>query len=235
MILGFVSDAHGNEVGLDRCLAVLRQLRADRIYFLGDSVGYMPNEEAVLTHLEDSGAICIRGNHEEMLLGNVPIEAARNVQYRLSEARARISQARIAWMEQWPMRREVAVDGARLLLVHGNPLDPITGYVYPDTDLTVFRDLPYDFVLFGQTHRPCIRTIESMTFVNVGSCGMPRDVGNLASCAVLDTRTRSVEILRVKFDAQELISELGSQVHDAVVACLKRTSPTPAFGRLVDV
>jgi hypothetical protein len=74
-----------------------------------------------------------------------------------------------------------------------------------------------------------------MTIVNVGSCGLPRDVGNLASCAVYDTVTRTAEILRVEFDVDELLAIMDGRIDDAVSACLKRANAGEIVGRRVDV
>lgn len=234
MIVGFVSDAHGNAAGLDRCLRALERQHVERVFFLGDSIGYMPNEVAVLERLKQCDAICLRGNHEEMLLGHLPFTEAQDTVYRIGEARSRIGSEWTSWIENWPLQRDLVIDGSRLLLVHGSPLEPATGYLYPDSDLSPLHDLPYDLVLCGHTHRSFIRKAGSLICVNTGSCGLPRDVGNLASCAVYDSATQTVEILRVEFDAQQLISTFGSRIHTTVVSCLQRTSATTPVGRLID-
>lgn len=234
MILGFVSDAHGNPDGLSGCLAALRDARVERLYFLGDAVGYMPGENAVLELLAASGAIPVLGNHEAMLLGTLELPGARDRVYRIGEARKRIEPRWHAWIETWPVELPIVVDGVRLLLVHGSPADPLGGYVYPDSSLDSFHALPYDVVLMGQTHRPFTARAGDVSVVNVGSSGMPRDAGHLASCAVYDTATRTAEILRVPFDADAVAAKVEGQVDPSVSAMLRRTSPGPVVGRLVD-
>ena len=71
MIVGLVSDAHGNADALEKCLDVIEREGARKTYFLGDAVGYFPEENAVLDLLRSRGAICLRGNHEAMLLGKL--------------------------------------------------------------------------------------------------------------------------------------------------------------------
>jgi putative phosphoesterase len=233
MILGFVSDAHGNSEALARCLDALADAGAARIYFLGDAVGYLPEEAGVFELLESSGAISIRGNHEEMLLGNLDVTEARESVYRIEGARSRITRRERELVEAWPLRREFAEDGIRFLLVHGSPSDPVGGYVYPGTDLASFAALLCDVVVLGQTHRPFVRRSGDVEVINVGSSGMPRDVGNLASCAIYDTAARRAEILRVRFDDERLAARVADRVDPSVIALLKRSEPDP-IGRVVD-
>ena len=48
MKIGILSDAHGNPHGLNRCLTALKREGAERLYFLGDAVGYLPDWKDVL-------------------------------------------------------------------------------------------------------------------------------------------------------------------------------------------
>lgn len=233
MKVGLVSDAHGNPAGLDACLRALAGQGAARIYFLGDAVGYLPEVTGVLELLRSSGAICIRGNHEAMLLGELAVPEGRGPVYRLSDAAAQLEAADLAWIRSWPTRLEVDLAGARLLMVHGSPADPLRAYVYPDTDLDPFRTLPCDALFLGHTHRPFVSQAGRVSVVNVGSSGMPRDVGHLASCAIYDTGSRSAEILRVRFDASALIANWGDRIHPAAAACLRRSATSPVVGTMV--
>jgi predicted phosphodiesterase len=233
MIVGFVSDAHGNPAGLEGCLDAIESQGAERIYFLGDAVGYLPEENAVLDLLRSRDALCLRGNHEAMLLGELAIPEGRDTVYRLAEARARVQTRHRAWIQDWPNRVEVELDGCRFLLVHGSPVDPLQGYVYPDSDLTPIRALPFDAVVMGHTHRPFVASAGPVTAMNAGSSGMPRDVGNLASCALYDTATRAGEILRVAFDAANLAARLGDRIDASAAACLRRPATGPVVGRTV--
>jgi putative phosphoesterase len=234
MIAGFLSDAHGNAHGVERCLKALELEGAEQLYFLGDSVGYMPFDMEVLELLWGVGAVCIRGNHEEMLLGSIVVPESRELVYHLNSARSRVLPRWKDWLESWPVRLDVVLGGKRLMLVHGSPRDPIEEYVYPDTDLSSFPEYPCDFLLLGHTHRPFVRHSGSVTWINVGSCGLPRDVGGLASCAVLDTASGAVEILRIRLDADMLLRTLAGSVHSSVADCLTRVTTEPTVGRILD-
>jgi predicted phosphodiesterase len=233
MIVGLVSDAHGNADALEKCLDVIEREGARKTYFLGDAVGYFPEENAVLDLLRSRGAICLRGNHEAMLLGKLTIPEPRDTVYRLAEASARVQDRHRAWMQEWPDRLELTLDGRRVLLVHGSPANPIQGYLYPDSDLTALRTLPFELVAMGHTHRPFLARAGPVTVLNVGSSGMPRDVGNLASCALYDTATGAAEILRVAFDTSGLVMRWDGLIDPCAAGCLRRPATGPVVGRLV--
>jgi predicted phosphodiesterase len=234
VIAGFLSDAHGNPDGLERCLRALELQRPERIYFLGDAVGYFPEENAVLDLLRSRQVTCLRGNHEALLLGELPLSPERDRVYRITDARRRLRPAHRKWIEQWPDRLEVEIGRRRLLLLHGSPADPLQGYVYPDGDLSLFDGLPFDAVLVGHTHRAFLAKVGPVTIVNAGSCGMPRDAGTLASCATYDDTTGG-EILRVPFDATRLHAKWIDRVHPSALACFDRSSPGGVSGRMVRV
>ena len=233
MILGFLSDAHGNQHGLAAGLRALQTTDASRIYFAGDSVGYLPFEELVLQQLRDARATCIRGNHEAMLLGDLTYSQDLDAVYQIRGARQRVSAASLRWLAEWPVQFAFDVDGARILLIHGAPSNPLAGYLYPDSDLSALGDLPFDFIVCGHTHRPFIRKAGALTVVNAGSCGLPRDVGNLSSCAIIDLTSGTAEILRSTFDVDELVLAAGDAIHDSVVECLRRPRVPSMVGRIV--
>jgi len=229
MLIGLLSDAHGNFHGFSACASRLAQEGVERIFYLGDAVGYMPDVAPILGRLGRMNAICLRGNHEEMLLGTLPLSPHRDRVYRLSEARRALDATQHAFICGWHgPSLEVTESGRRLAFFHGSPWAPADGYVYPDADLSRFAGLPYDCVFMGHTHRPFQARAGDVQVVNVGSCGLPRDRGNLAGCAVYDTESRAARILRVPFDAERVIADYGERMHLAVAECLRRTGPDPA-------
>jgi predicted phosphodiesterase len=203
--LGFISDAHGNPIGLQACVDALRARGAERLFFLGDAVGYLPLAEEVLGILDGEQAQCQLGNHEAMLCGMLPLDPAKDKTYRIGELGARLDAGKKSAIGAWPRRRAIVEGRMRLLLVHGSPSEELTGYVYPNSELDEFARLDYDMVFLGQTHIPFSRRAGAVQVINVGSCGLPRDGTSDASCALLDTGTGELELLRIKFDVQSLL------------------------------
>jgi putative phosphoesterase len=222
MRIGLLSDAHGNPYGLEKCLQILHSLEVEQVLCLGDSVGYLPDSYEVLERLHSANAICLTGNHEAMLLGQVRLDKDRDEVYRIGQSRHKISQQQINRMSTWMPFRYDTIGGRRLLFVHGSPWDPANGYVYPDSDLRLFSRLSFDAVFMGHTHIPFISQTENVQVVNVGSCGLPRDHGNLLSCATYDTDKASCKIIRVEFDPTEIIRKYRNNTNKAVIECLMR-------------
>lgn len=230
MKIGILSDAHGNFKALARSLHVLDRLKVDTIYFLGDAVGYLPGENEVLDILRLAQLQCHKGNHEAMLLGEIPLPEEKDRVYGIRSARGRISQTNLEFVEKWPDCREICIDGRKIFLVHGSPEDHLSGYVYPESDLSFVKKYSYDAIFMGQTHYPFAFHYCGIQVVNVGSCGLPRDQGNLSAFAIYDTRSHSAEILRLQFDSKKIIESFQQLfIPEEVTDCFNRRSPNP-FG-----
>jgi predicted phosphodiesterase len=230
--IGLLADVHGNAIALERCLATVKAMNVDALHLIGDLVGYLPGEQACLQMLQGEGVDFQRGNHEEMLVAPSAEAAARDDVYQLAAVRARMSPTAMRAIAAWPRRRELMLAGRRVLLVHGSPEDPLCGYVYPDSDLSRFQALPYQAVLMAHTHRPFVACIGDTVVANVGSVGLPRDVGALSSLAVYDSDANDVEIYRVPLDAKAVLARWGDRMHAATRACLHR-SAAEFVGRVI--
>ena len=218
MRVAVLSDVHGNAVALDACLARLDRLDADERVFLGDVVGYLPEEVVCLNALRAEGFACQQGNHEGMLLAG----GRDDPLYGHEAAAWRLGADGIRTLAAWPVTRTMERDGVRILFVHGAPEDPLAGYVYPDADLSGWDALPYDAVFMGHTHRAFARRVGDVLVANAGSVGLPRDIGSLASFAIFDTGTGECVHVRVPFDAGEVVRRAGAGLHPVTVAALNR-------------
>lgn len=221
MLLGFLSDAHGNIKAFKKCLDWLEQLGCNKIYFLGDSIGYIPSVEVIEYLLQNPKIECLLGNHEEYLLkGNV--EPLKDKVYQLELIKNKLTNKQLSYIKKWPTSIKLETAKGNLWLIHGSPTSPTQGYVYPDANLKEFGSLPYSYIFMGNTHRSFISTVNGTTFVNVGSCGMPRDTGSLASCATFNTKTG--EVLLHKIDITAINSKLTSEysLHASVIEVFNR-------------
>jgi putative phosphoesterase len=199
MRIGLFSDVHGHARALEKALRVLERSGVDQLYFLGDAVGYIPGITA-LRRISDMGIPCLRGNHEEMLL-NRSMDPEKDKTYLLAKTAAALPSDLRQVITGWNESLHVVRDGTAIHMVHGSPMDPFFGYVYPDTDLSAFAQPAQGVMVMGNTHRPFVRADGERLFINVGSVGLPRDCGRLGAVCVLDTDVMSAEILR--FDISE--------------------------------
>ena len=222
MKIAFVSDIHGNMPALQSCLDAITEHECDKIYCLGDIFGYFQQCQECYETLSRRGTEFISGNHEAMLLGRLPISNRRDDVYQLAAERAKLRpEVRKALSRLLPYKVVTLATGKRLLLVHGSPWDPLQGYVYPDADLRDFGSLSYDYIFMGHTHRPFIRREAATCIVNTGSCGLPRDIGNLASFAVYDCALDRVDLVRPRLDIGTIETKYPT-AHPSVLRCLRR-------------
>lgn len=223
MKIAFISDIHGNYLALDLMLRQIKEkMNISDIYFLGDAVGYFPEANKVVSRLRSENIFCLMGNHEAMLLGLLQLSETSDEIYKLNKTKKEISDANYFFIKQLLPFYNVTIDKYNILMVHGSPFDPLNGYVYENSDFNNLPSQKYNFIFMGHTHRPYILKKNNTTYINVGSCGLPRDVGSLASFSVLDIETGSVNVYRLPLNRDLIINEYSRFVHSSVIECLQR-------------
>jgi predicted phosphodiesterase len=229
MKIGLLSDAHGSVEAFGLAVDVLVAEGATSLYFLGDAVGYLPGA-GVLEAITTLGVPAVCGNHEAMLLTGM-VDPRRDRTYRLEQTRRSLPAATLDEVRAWPDRRKLDAPCGPLLMVHGSPADTIWGYVYPDTDLAPFAQPPGTTVFMGNTHRPFVREHEGALFVNVGSCGLPRDCGAHGAACLFDNESGEATIVRFDIrDATERALQRVGDVAPEVLSTFQRRSAGPCFG-----
>jgi predicted phosphodiesterase len=140
----------------------------------------------------------------------------------LEVARAKLTPQQLKMISAWPTYMKEEIGDLKVLLVHGSPVDPTYGYVYPDTDLSTF-DPEADWVFMGNTHHPFVRKHGGTTYVNIGSCGMPRDDGRYGAVALFDAKARCARILRfdIMTECKQVLEEYPA-IHPSVRSLYER-------------
>lgn len=231
MKIGLFSDVHGNPEAMKNCFDFFESVRVDKIFFLGDAVGYLPLADECLSFLKKHEIECVKGNHDAMLLGELPLSEEKDEFYKIGIARKKISTELFDFIKNWREKIELVVDEKKILLVHGSPNNHLGGYVYPDSDLSEFENVPYDVVVMGQTHRPFVRHLNDKIFVNTGSVGLPRDKGNLSSFAVIDTEPFQIEIFRKEFEIEKFLA--SGEIHSKIKEVFSRETGE-VVGKILD-
>ena len=223
MKLAVFSDIHGNLPFFEAFLKEAQSANVDRYVFLGDAVSYYPDGCVVIRKLREISALCIEGNHDAMLRGELPIPENHEPVYQLRQTMAEISDNDLSYVKSWPEIVKETLDGKRLTFVHGNPLNHLNGYTYADSELARYDDHDDDIVFVGHTHRPWIHQNPHTLMVNVGSVGLPRDKGGGSKPAwvLYDSTTGIPELRRIDADPTPLLA-LRGKVHESVLDMLNR-------------
>lgn len=234
MRIAVFSDVHGNIHALTAVLADIDSQQVDRIYCLGDLVGYGAYPNEVIELLRDRGIPTIMGNYDD----GVGFEKDQcGCAYTDPEMR-RLGDLSFAWTKEHVIPENKAflrsllpnirldVEGKRVLMVHGSPRR-INEYLYEDRGQSSLKRIALaseaDVLVFGHTHLPYVKEVTGVTFVNVGSAGKPKDGDVRGMYALLDIeREVGVAIHRVQYDVA------------AAAAAVRASGLPPHFAELLE-
>ena len=221
MKVAILSDLHANKYAVRGVFDDLRNESIDRILIAGDLIGYYywPKDVVELC-MEDSRVTCIQGNHERNLLD---ARTNHELRHKLTKKYGSgyesclfdLTTDQLDWLKLLPQSLEIELDQKSFYLGHGALLDP-DQYLYPDSchDQIVSNYSACDFTIFGHTHYSFVHSHENKTLLNPGSVGQPRDIGNLASYAIVDTSNSSLRFKKVRFDVEGIISQAQTRDPD---------------------
>jgi predicted phosphodiesterase len=212
-----ISDIHANLVALE---AVLKDAgTVDAVWCLGDLVGYGPNpNECVALVRQLPNLLCLVGNHDKAVLGEIDINVFNN------DARVAIEWTqRTAATETLEYLRSLPANDLSwpYTLTHGSPRQPIWEYIldkYIAEENFPLFDTSY--CLVGHTHVPVIfhqasrdEVVEEAPdytapralrnerlIINPGSVGQPRDNNPDAAYAILEPYDAIWQFKRVPYD-----------------------------------
>ncbi len=222
MQIALLSDIHSNLPALEAVLAHIRAqvTPVERIYCLGDIVGYGAQPVECLERVRESCHGVVLGNHDLAVAdGTGEMYLPRDGQAAAQHNRAVLSEEARTWLRDLPLT--LADDVATF--VHATPLDPERWLRMESFHLTQaqFRHFDTDLCFTGHTHMPGILSQSLGVFrirsghrylVNVGSVGQPRDGDPRACVAYLDTETLDYRLERVAYNvdaAARAIKEAG--------------------------
>jgi len=148
-----IADVHGN---LEALSAVLNQASGnfEELWVLGDIAGYGPDPNLCLELLRKYEAIMIAGNHDfaacgKLSINNFNFEAKQAIQIHKSI----LSEESKNFLRNLP---EIIVRRS-ITLAHGNPENPIWGYVIDNISATrVLAAAQSPLTLIGHTHIPAL-------------------------------------------------------------------------------
>ncbi|MGE4618714.1 MAG: metallophosphoesterase family protein [Planctomycetota bacterium] len=230
MRTAILSDVHANLPALEAVLADIDASGVDRIFCLGDVIGYGPEPRECL-ELCASFDVNLLGNHEEAVLfdpiGFNPRAKAAVVwtkQQLMNSEYSREENAAL-WKTLDSMKQTHEEDD--IFLAHGTPRDPIREYLFvqdceddPVKLEELFASFSPDTAFVGHTHVAGVFSVgpkfqtpgqlggryqlgKERAIVNVGSVGQPRDGDPRSSYVILEEG--QIEFRRIDYAVEETV------------------------------
>ncbi len=221
-----LSDVHANLAAWQACVTHAQSQGVTHWAVLGDLVGYGPQPgaivDAVMRLQQSTGAVVLRGNHEELALrgGSGESMGAMTAQW----THEQLSQEQHAWLGQLPLTH---LDDA-LLFVHASADQPERWHYVEDTrsaarslDAAHALSSQVRYVMGGHVHHQTLyfrgQGQQLMAFkptpgvaipvpahrhwlATIGSVGQPRDGDTRAAYATLDLARQQLCFHRVSYD-----------------------------------
>lgn len=215
-----ISDIHANLAALDAVLADAGSY--DKVWHLGDLVGYGPDANEVIDRLRSLPHISLAGNHDWAALGKLDL---RNFNSDARETaiwtQTNLTPDNRAYLESL---KPIAIEEG-YTLAHGSPNQPIEEYILdPLTAELNFSIFTTQVCFVGHTHWPtayfmaqdsdrlCVQrsakwnTAVSLNdgrwIINPGSVGQPRDGNPAAAYGMLDQESGEWEYRRAKYPVE---------------------------------
>ena len=166
MKIAFVGDLHGNYVATQALEKELRRQQVEEIYFLGDAVGKGPQNVETCDWVRKNCTVCVGGNWDYGIGGK---EFAEDGYFW-----AQLGEERMAWLRTLPSETDCWISGVHFRLFHGRPVTPL---ISVQADKAVFAEafrsggVTYDGIIFADSHRPFVRTLNDGYALNTGSVG----------------------------------------------------------------
>jgi putative phosphoesterase len=216
------SDLHGNSAAAEAVLAAIDAEAPDAVYNLGDLVGYGAKPNETISLIRERRIPTIMGNYDDGVgfdrddcgcAYKDPEEESRG-QQSLFWTRAATTDENKAYLRTLVPEIRFEAEGKRFLLVHGSPRR-MNEYLFEDRDprtlARIAQGAEAEVLVFGHTHKPWLREIENVLFINDGSVGKPKDRDPRAAWALLTVdaaKPIQVAIRRVPYDVASMAAAI---------------------------
>ncbi|MFC1901249.1 metallophosphoesterase family protein [Chloroflexota bacterium] len=242
MRYAIIGDIHANLAALTAVIEdIKRQGGVDKVWCLGDVVGYGPDPHECIELLRQIKHVCVAGNHDWGAIGKVGITSFNpDAAIACTWTSQRLTESDIEYLENLPM----VLEEDKFTLVHGSPRVPIWEYLISTGNAGEnFSFFKSQCCMVGHSHKPLVFALgergscsssqllpnvklalgDSRKIINPGSVGQPRDGDPRASYAIYDNKTALVRLFRVEYDikdTQDKMMERGLPVR--LIARLER-------------
>ncbi len=217
MRIALISDIHGNLEALTAVLNDIERCGIDRIFCLGDIVGYGCNPRECLELVKERCEVTLMGNHDQVAAGDLPLEHYNNAAKTSAMwTRDQLSHEDTEFLMNLPLEHRLD----NILLVHASPWQPEEWhYILTRDDAKVaFKCFNEPLCFYGHSHMPMIfcdahdgairqqighdifPDEEARYLVNIGSVGQPRDDDPRACYVSVNLDDKAIDLHRVDYD-----------------------------------
>lgn len=223
MKITFISDIHSNIGALEAVLKDIKKRDIDKIYCLGDLIGYhlFPNEVIDLIKKEEIKTVM--GNHEDDII-NERFNREKNSDLAKYYNYDILKKENLEFIKNLPFEIVVEESGILFKIVHGSPRN-IREYIFEDGEnlLEILDDIEEKVLVCAHTHYPYIKKIKDKIVINTGSVGKPKIGRPNASYILFDTDSLNGEIIEVEYDYEKLAHEIEKKNFPQKYADIIRT------------
>ena len=227
--LALIADVHANVEALSAVLEEVDRIAPEaRLVCAGDIVGYGPDPEACIDLLRERDALCVMGNHDEMVLGRRDFSRCIHAGIRAAMwTRKRLADDAWRFLEALPASREVMPG---VVVCHGDLESADTYISDADRAATAIEQLQSGWpsaraLICAHTHHAALYAPSSgftpisppahfslptdePAIINPGAVGQSRDTRPLARFAILDVEEGVASFHELAYDHETTIRKL---------------------------
>jgi diadenosine tetraphosphatase ApaH/serine/threonine PP2A family protein phosphatase len=228
MRFAILADIHSNLAAFEAVLGDADSRGGfDKIWCLGDVVGYGPDPNECIKRLRQFEHVCIAGNHDWAAIGKMDTSEFNPV---AAAAAHWTAQQLTAEDKDYLLSLPLTLRENDFTLAHGSPREPIWEYLLSteaaQDNLAYFETA---YCLVGHSHVPLIFELaadkavyrefresnlklkEKRMIINPGGVGQPRDGDPRASYAIYDSEAQTVRHYRVEYDIPATQKKMAEQ------------------------
>jgi len=238
--IAFISDVHSNLEALNAVLEDIEKRNIDEVFCVGDLVGYGPNPNEVVEVIRERKIPTVMGNYDDAIgyekdscgCAYNPGRETEVGDESISWTIRNTTKENKEFLKSLPHRLSIEIEGLKILLVHGSPVNYLLEYVKPSTSAErlklLLKNVEEDIIINGHTHLMMARHLFGKTILNPGSVGRTKDGVPGATYLILyvDNGVYWYEFVRVTYDVKttvEKIVKAGLPVELAAVLALGQT------------
>jgi len=212
-----ISDIHANLEALEAALAEIRRISPDKVFCLGDLVGYGASPSECIEAARQAVRVTVAGNHDHGAAGLTDIRYFNSyARHAVMWTAAQLSREHLTYLAALPL---VHVESGKFRIVHATPSDPGQwNYIFTREQARAeFGAFDEQVCFVGHSHQAGIfEMLEDGTvgpagdhlnvlpghryMINVGSIGQPRDGDPRGCICTYDEAKGDVAMVRVAYD-----------------------------------